>query len=188
MPRRADNPYNPERLGIGSVRMLMLRNTLRWRRFVAILSLAAFFAANLHGSAGAAARSSCAKHGCEHAAVDADGWSASHEHARAQDRRISAMADLPSASVSCWHRGPCDCSTESCETTGDAPRPGDHAPACPCCPGCSGCCHCSLANVFCTSSLALPIDLAPSLSQSMVDAAALYTSPSHGRLTPPPKG
>ncbi|HXT58702.1 MAG TPA: hypothetical protein VN699_08700 [Pirellulales bacterium] len=168
--------------------MLMLRNTHRWRRFVAILSLVAFFAANLHGPPGAAAQSSCGMHGGEHATDDADGCSTTHDHARARDPQISAIADVPSASVSCWHCGPCDCSTESGASTRNAPPTGDHSPACPCCPGCTGCCHCSLANVFCNPSIAPAIDLAPSLSQSMVDAAALYTSPSHGRLTPPPKG
>jgi hypothetical protein len=168
--------------------MLMLRNTHRCRRFVAILSLAAFFAANLHGPPGAAAQSSCGKHGWEYATDHADGCSTTHDHARAQDPQISAIADVHSASVSCWHCGPCDCSTESGASTRNAPPAGDHSPACPCCPGCTGCCHCSLANVFCNPSIAPAIDLAPSLSQSMVDAAALYTSPSHGRLTPPPKG
>jgi hypothetical protein len=120
----------------------------RCRRFIAILSLAAFWAANLQAPAIVAAGAS-RHHDCsEHAAIDADACS------------------------------PAPCSTAH----------GDQAPACPCCPGCSGCCHCSLTSIFCASPLMLPIDLAPSLSQSMVDAAALYTSPSHGRLTPPPKG
>jgi hypothetical protein len=128
-----------------SVRSLRMPHppTNRCRRFVTVLSLAAFWAANLQAAAIAAAHSSHHHDGSEHPAIDADACSTAH---------------------------------------------GDHAPACPCCPGCSGCCHCSLANVFCSSSPVLTIDVAPSLSQSMVDAAALYTSPSHGRLTPPPKG
>ncbi|HVW35921.1 MAG TPA: hypothetical protein VHB99_01410 [Pirellulales bacterium] len=45
-----------------------------------------------------------------------------------------------------------------------------------------------MAKIPCPTSLLVSTDLSPCLSQSMFEAAALYSPPSHGRLTPPPKG
>lgn len=182
--------------------MQLTRNTNRWRRAIALGSLAAFLAAGLpgelphgamlhvaeaSGDAGALGKA-CGhshagiRHGCRHSA-EPTSLHDCHEHAPLV---VGHPGALDSRSDCCFGSSPCRAGLRGLKHLADACH-GPNCPACPNCPCGSGCCHCTIAKLPCVSSAVPLADLAPCLGQRMADAAALYSPPFHARTTPPPK-
>jgi hypothetical protein len=179
--------------------MSTLQITNRWRRLTALCSVAVLLAAGMPGKSTFGDQHSCSfeQGDCSrHHSCTASRYHCPSEHALAGQPEVhfvgATLSHVGSTSVgsscACWT---CGCGSHSACPTNDNQLPGAcHGPACPACPSCPtcpGCCHCSVAQVICIATAVLPVLVDQNLNSGAAEAPALYSSPCHGRTTPPPK-